>query len=47
VSLPNERPCGGAVRQAHGRIQDEYWGIDRGSKLEKSKIWRNHATFEL
>jgi hypothetical protein len=35
-----ERPCGTGVRRVHFRMEDEFWGIDRGIKVEKRKIRR-------
>jgi hypothetical protein len=35
-----ERPFGGGMKHVHGRIEDEFWGIDGGFRLEKSRICR-------
>jgi hypothetical protein len=34
------QPFRGGVRHVHGRIEDEFWGIVGGFRLEKSKISR-------
>ena len=35
---------GRGVRLVHGRIEDEFWAIDGGFRLEEGKIWRQVET---